>query len=246
MRIISFDLETTGTDPAQDRIVQIGWVTSYEGRRMTHAYHVNPLRGIPPEATKVHGITDEDVRGAQTFREMAEMVHREFAYADFLVGYNILNFDIPLLWEEFNRAGIEWDVDLNKVVDVFALHQALEPRTLEALADRYLGRRISAHDAFADACATLDLLGAFRDAFPKIAPMSMQELSKMAQRDRRVDLFGRMVLNDAGEPIYNFGKYKGQRVLDCPSFGMWMLQREFPISTKRALRKILNPETLIP
>lgn len=236
--IASFDLETTGTDTSTDRIVQIG--IHFEGaEREDIQTLVNPGIPIPESASEVHGITDEHVATAPHFSVVAELILERIAGCH-LMGFNLHNFDVPLLWEEFHRNGFSWDPNDHQIIDVFNLYRQLNPRTLSAAVQQYLGRsHDDAHGAHADAKATADVLRAMRAAHPEI-DVPVEELASVSRMDRRVDLAGKIVLSDQGVPCYNFGKNYGRPVAHDPSYAQWMLGGNFPEHTKQVLRKILQ------
>lgn len=243
--LVFFDIESTGVDVAKDRIVSICFHRFAEFRdipnaRTTWASLFNPGIPIPPEATECHGITDEMVMFEPDFKDLAETVHAIVRGVD-LAGYNLINFDIPLLWEELYRAGIEWDLAGVRVIDAGNIFKKKEERTLSAAVKFYCGHEHdSAHTADGDVAATVKVLGAQLARYPDLGAMDIDKLAEFSQFDKRADLAGKIVLNEAGDPVYNIGKSKGVRVVDDPGFGIWMLGKDFSEQTKQLLRKLLN------
>jgi DNA polymerase-3 subunit epsilon len=233
------DLETTGTDPVKDRIVSFAGVISEGGSDMWLEELLNPGIPIPAEATAVHGITNEMVADKRTFRQAASTI-RAFINGCDLAGYNLLNFDLPLLWEEFHRVGITLDLTGVNVIDPCVIFREREPRDLTAAMMFYCAERHDgAHGARADVEATRKVLkgqlGRYHDL-----PTSRAELSAFCRSDRRVDLAGTIALNDKGEPCYTTKRVRGVRVKDDPGFGQWMLRNDFSEETKIHLRRILG------
>lgn len=244
-----FDLETTGVDPAADRIVSIAILKlrSLDPLRATtdpadssqFTTLINPDRPIPPEATAVHGITDEMVRLAPRFKDVSWEILKFIQGCD-LAGFNIMHFDAPLLDEEFSRAGDSWATDGVRFLDVCNIFRKKEARNLTAAVRFYCGREMAdAHNAVADVLATIDVLRGQLRRYPDLQAMPMDDLAAFSQMGRAVDLAGKIGLNDAGVPVYNFGKHNGKPVSAEHDYAYWMLGQNFPASTKRALRKIL-------
>ena len=240
--LIFFDLETTGTNVTTDRIVEISLIKIYpDGRESEHSTRVNPERPIPAEATEVHHITDEDVRDKPTFREIAESLSRFFADSD-IAGYNSNRFDVPMLAEEFSRAGIPFDFSKTRFIDVQTIFHKKEQRTLVAAYRFYCDRELEgAHSATADTRATYEVLKAQLDRYPDLVN-DVDELSKFSSQNRNVDLMGRLIYDDQNREIINFGKYKGrpaEEVLAKDSgYFSWIQQGDFTENTKTAFRII--------
>ena len=241
--IVFFDLETTGIDIAHDRIVEICLIrVEPNGNRQSLTMRINPERHIPEEASKVHGIYDADVKDSPTFRSKARELADLFEGCD-LGGFNSNRFDIPLLAEEFIRAGINIDLTLARRVDVQNIYHKLERRTLAAAYQFYCGKDLeNAHSALADTEATLEVLEAQLDRYPDTLENNIGFLSDFSCRDRNVDFAGRFVYNDAGEVEINFGKHKGRLLRDVlrtePSYYNWMMQSDFTMNTKQVLTKL--------
>lgn len=241
MRVIaSIDLETTGTKVATDRIVQIG-IHYPNKERPNVEILVDPGISIPAAATAVHGITNSMVRGRPPFSVNAPHLLEAIEGCD-LVGYNILGFDIPLLFEEFRRVGIDWDPSAHRIIDVYVLYMSLNPRTLEAAVKQYCGRgHDQAHSAHADAKAAFDVLFGMLKHHPEL-PRAVPDLAALTTPEGRVDVAGKLVRNAAGEVCYNFGQHKGVPVVDEPDYAEWMLSTDFPEQTQRIVREILEAD----
>jgi DNA polymerase-3 subunit epsilon len=240
-RPIAFiDLETTGTNITQDRIVQIGAVKlNPDGTREEKNVLVNPLIPIPKEASDVHGIKDEDVKGAPTFKQIAKSLFDWLFNCD-LAGYNSNSFDIPLLSEEFGRLNIDWPMSDTKCLDVLKIERLLNPNTLEATYKRYTGLDLEgAHDALADVKATAVVLE--EQLKSSEIPNDIVKIEEF-QRDGQelVDMAGKLTKNENGDIIYAIGKDAGKTVKDNHGFGQWMLSKDFPRDTKRILNEIIN------
>lgn len=241
--LVVLDIEATGLDVASDRIISIGMVAvDPDGPTCRMEEVLNPGIPIPAEATKIHGYTDEMVSRRYTFKQRATTIYAFLADAD-LAGFNIHNFDLPLLWEEFHRAGIDWDLSDVNVIDAGALFKKREPRTLEAAVRRYCGREhVGAHDALEDASATLDVLHGQIAAYPELLNLDAAELAKHARLDDlpRVDLAGKLVRNAEGDAVFNFGRQKGTRLRDDIGFARWILDRDFSANVKMHVNRELE------
>jgi DNA polymerase-3 subunit epsilon len=240
--IIFFDLETTGINVATDRIVELSYLKiDTIGNELSRTIKVNPGIPIPAKATEIHGITDEDVKDAQTFNEIAKSVAKEFEGCD-LAGYNSVRFDIPLLAEEFLRAGVDIDMMKRKFVDVQVIFMKKEPRTLEAALKFYCGKDLdNAHSAEADTRATYEILQAQLEHYSDLEN-DIASLAEFSAHNRNVDFAGRIIYDENDVEIFNFGKYKGKLVTDVlakdPGYYGWMMQGDFPLYTKKVLTAI--------
>ncbi len=241
--IVFFDLETTGTDVATDRIVELCYIrVEPNGNRQSASMRLNPERDIPQEASAVHGIYDSDVQDCPTFREKAEDLKTIFDGSD-LGGFNSNRFDIPLLAEEFIRAGVAIDLGSARRVDVQNIYHKLERRTLVAAYKFYCDKDLeNAHSALADTEATLEVLEAQLDHYPNDLKNDIDFLAEFSSRDNFVDFAGRFAYNDKGEEVINFGKHKGRLVKDVlrvePSYYNWMMQSDFTMNTKQVLTRL--------
>jgi DNA polymerase-3 subunit epsilon len=240
--LIFFDLEATGMNIASDRIVEISYLKIYpDQREEAKTFRVNPIRPIPQEVTAIHGISDEDIKDAPTFGEIAETLVRSFKGCDF-AGYSSNKFDLPLLAEEFLRANIDFDLKKHKFIDVQVIFYKKEQRTLSAAYRFYCNKELeNAHSAEADTRATYEVLQAQLDMYPDLQN-NVDKLSEYSAHSRTIDFVGRIVYNDKDEEIFNFGKYKGQTVVSVlardPSYYSWMMNGDFPQYTKNVLTAI--------
>lgn len=242
--IVFFDLETTGVNITRDRIVEISIIKVSPGHEDTpdvKCRRVNPEMHIPEEATAVHHITDEDVANEPTFRQIARSL-ADFMRGCDIAGFNSNRFDVPLLDEEFQRAGVDFDFHKARFVDVQTIFHKLEPRNLTAAYRFYCGKElVGAHGAKADTMATYEVLLAQLDRYDEL-PNDVAELSKFSSQNDNVDLIGRLVYGPDGRETINFGKYKGQAAADVlakdPGYYSWILQGDFPSDTKRAFTRI--------
>lgn len=236
-----FDLETTGTDYVKDRIVEISVVRiNVDGSRTVYTKRLNPGIPIPMEASAVHGIYDEDVVTAPTFKEIAAELY-EFMNPCDLAGFNSNKFDIPVLLEEFIRAGYSFSIDNRALVDVHRIYTHFEKRSLEAAYQFYCNKTLeNAHSAEADTMATLEVLMAQLGKYAELKP-EVQFLHDLSNEERFVDS-GRRFVYLNGKPAFNFGKHKGKYVEDVlrtdPSYYNWMLDGDFAQHTKQKLKEI--------
>lgn len=240
--IVFFDLETTGTDINKDRIVEICYLKVWpNGNEDAHTMRINPEMHIPEEASNVHGIYDDDVKDSPKFKDVAKNIAKDFEGCD-IAGFNSNRFDVPLLAEEFLRAGVNIDLARHRFIDVQVIYHKKEQRTLSAAYQFYCGKNLEdAHTALADTCATYEVLKAQLDKYPDLQN-DVKFLSDYSSFSKNVDFAGRMVYNDKGEEMFNFGKYKGQLVKDVlakdPSYYAWMMNSDFTLNTKAALTRI--------
>ena len=240
--IIFFDLETTGTDISKDRIVEICYIKVYpDGKEVEYTKRINPEMHIPEEASKVHGIYDDDVKDCKTFKQVAKEIAADFEGAD-IAGFNSNRFDVPLLAEEFLRAGVDLDMTRRKFIDVQVIFHKMEQRTLSAAVKFYCGKELEgAHSADADTRATYEVLQAQLDRYPDLQN-DIAWLSEYSSHTNNVDFAGRIVYNDKGIEVFNFGKYKGMPVVDVlrrdPGYYSWIMQGDFTLNTKQVLTRI--------
>lgn len=250
--LLFFDIESTGLNVASDRIVEISIVKVSPGppgepnKVEVKTRRINPTIPITPGAQAVHGISDEDVKDCPTFKQVAKSLARLMEGCD-IAGYNSLKFDIPMLAEEFIRAGVEFDFRKRKLVDVQNIFHKKEQRTLKAAYKFYCGLNLeSAHSAEADTMATYEVLEAQLDRYGKDEEEPLLNdvgyLSKYSCQSRFVDYAGRIVLDDNDVPVFNFGKHKGRSVAEVlkkePSYYSWMMDGDFTLDTKQQLTKI--------
>lgn len=240
--IIFFDLETTGVDTAKDRIVEISMIKIMpDGEELTRTRRLNPERPIPPEATAVHGITDEDVKDQPTFAQVAKSLAQFIQGCDF-GGFNSNRFDLPVLAEEFLRAGVDVDLKRRKFVDVQTIFHKKEQRTLVAAYKFYCHRDLDdAHSAEADTRATYEVLKAQIDHYDDLEN-DIDFLAEFSTQHRYADFAGYILYNDKEEEVFGFGKYKGRLVSEVlrsdPGYYAWMSNGDFPLYTKRVLTEI--------
>jgi DNA polymerase-3 subunit epsilon len=240
--IVFFDLETTGINIVTDRIVEISILKIFvDGHEETKTYRVNPEMPIPPKTTEIHGISDEDVKDSPTFKEIARTLANFMEKCD-IGGFNSNKFDIPLLAEEFLRAGVEIDFTHRKFVDVQTIFHKMEKRTLEAAYRFYCDKTLeNAHSADADTKATYEVLMAQLDRYPDLKN-DVDFLAEFSAHNKNVDFAGRIIYNEKNEEVFNFGKYKGRKVeevfdTDTGYYG-WMMNGDFPLHTKNVLTAI--------
>lgn len=258
-----FDLETTGTDVGKDRIVEIAIVkvmpdgqvhTMPQAPGKENRVLVNPGMPIPIESSLVHGIYDEDVKNAPTFAELAPKLFK-FLFDCDLGGYNSNRFDIPLLAEEFLRAGIDFSLEGRNQIDVQVIFHIMEPRNLKAAYKFYCNKNLDgAHEALPDAMATYEIMEAMLDRYAGVqvddgkgnitTPVvnDMDAIHALSERKKKVDIAGHIILNEHNKATFNFGKYKGQEVEEVfkkdSGYYSWMLNADFPLYTKKVLKDI--------
>ena len=224
--IIFFDLETTGVDTARDRIVEISMVKVMpDGEEITKTRRLNPGMHIPEEASAIHGITDDDVRDCPTFAQVARSLEQFIRGCDF-GGFNSNRFDLPVLVEEFLRAGVDVDFKRRKFIDVQNIFHKKEQRTL---------------------VATYEVLKAQLDRYDDLEN-DIDKLAEYSCRAESADYAGRILYNEKGEEVFGFGKYKGRSVAEVfriePSYYAWMMNGDFPLYTKKVITEIRMREKL--
>ncbi|HOH70495.1 MAG TPA: exonuclease domain-containing protein [Paludibacteraceae bacterium] len=240
--IIFFDLETTGINIVSDRIVEISYLkVSPNGMEESKTIRINPECPIPEQASAIHGIYDDDVANCPTFKQVAKLIATDFESCD-LAGYNSNRFDIPLLAEEFLRADVDIDLKKHNFIDVQVIFHKMEQRTLSAAYKFYCDKILEdAHSSAADTQATYEVLKAQLDRYPTLQN-NIEFLSKYTSFNENADFAGRIIYNEKNEEVFNFGKYKGQKVEDVLSKDIgyygWMMQGDFPLYTKKVLTNI--------
>lgn len=240
--LVFFDLETTGVNIGTDRIVEISILKVHpNGNKESYTWLVNPEIEIPAEAIAVHGITNEKVVTEPTFKELAAKVSDLIADCD-LAGFNSNRFDIPLLAEELMRAGIDFDMDNRKAIDVQVIYHKKEKRNLSAGYQFYCGKELEgAHSAEADTLATYEILNAQVEKYEDLES-TVDALSEYSSHSKRADFAGFILFNDNKQEIFSFGKYKGRLVEDVlkenPGYNSWIQNADFPLYTKNVLQKI--------
>jgi DNA polymerase III subunit epsilon len=240
--IVFIDLETTGINVATDRIVEISMLKIQPGgKEQWFTERVNPEMPIPPKVTAIHGISDSDVANSPTFREIAKNVAAFMEGCD-LAGYNAVRFDIPVLAEEFLRVNIDFNFRKRKYVDPQIIFYKKEQRTLAAAYQFYCGKDLkNAHSAEADTAATYEVLKAQLEMYTDLEN-DIERLSNFSAFNNNVDFAGRIIADEAGVEIFNFGRYKGKAVeevfRDDPSYYSWIMNGDFPLYTKRVVTEI--------
>ena len=264
--LVIFDLETTGLDLVKDRVIQISYIKVYpDGKEERGDELINPEKHIEPIITQLTGISDETVKDKPTFKQLAQTLADKFAGSDF-AGFNSNNFDIPLLAEEFLRAGIDFDFSKSKLIDACAIFRKMERRNLASAYKFYCGRKMEedfeAHRADQDTEATYRVLMGQLDKYApganedpeKVLENDMQKLAEFSKMNKNVDFAGRIVwsevkdaagkpvLDEKGEPkmieVFNFGKYVIDALKRDPGYYGWILQGDFTYNTKQVLTRI--------
>ena len=245
--ICFIDLETTGINVSIDRIVEIAIVKiATDGSKQVKRRLVNPEMPIPKGSSDVHGITDDMVKDAPTFKAIANEVKQFLEGAD-IGGYNSNRFDVPMLNEEFLRAGINVDMESRKLLDVQKVFHMMEQRTLSAAYQFYCHKTLEdAHTAEADATATWEILEAQIERYPQIGK-TVESIVKFTGEDQIID-FARRLVYENGIAVFNFGKHKGKPVIQVlkeePQYYDWMMKGDFALHTKQKLTEILNKSIL--
>jgi DNA polymerase-3 subunit epsilon len=257
--ICFFDVEATGLNILRDRIVQLGVIKIKADGSPDETLNllINPgMVFISQEAYEVHGISAKDVSNKPTFDKLAQQIYDFFGDAD-LAGYNSNRFDIPMLMEEFARAGVDFNIESRRLIDVQRIFYKMEPRTLAAAVKFYCNKEIvNAHDAMADVQATIDV---FKGQLERYKDMDFEEkdgtiVEKPLRNDMDsiykftndlslIDVTNRLKYNNEGEVVFNFGKYQNQRVIDVitkvdPNYYRWILEKDFSVQVKRTIKQI--------
>jgi len=240
--LVILDLETTGVSIASDRIVEFSALKVSPGDAEEWlTLRINPGIPISPEATSVHGITDADVANEPSFKDVARRIASFIEGCD-LAGFNSMRFDIPILCEEFLRVNVDFNPARHRYVDVQVIFHKKEQRTLSAAYKFYCKMELeNAHSAKADTAATYEILKAQLDRYPDLEN-DIEKLSSFSAYNNNADLAGRIVFNDEGTEVFNFGKHKGKPVEQVfrqePSYYSWMMNGEFPLNTKQVITAI--------
>jgi len=255
--LVFFDLETTGLNVVTDRIVQFAAIKYSPGQKTPEelVYFINPEMAIAPDAAAVHGISNERVAHEKTFNELADEIFDFIGEAD-LSGYNIKRFDVPMLMEEFDRAGIRFHTDQRKIVDVQEIFFKMEPRTLAGALRYYRGEEMTnAHDALADVQATIKVLAGQVDKYKNvnftdgdgvelIEPIQpdVDKLAAFTHREGQLDATNRLRRDSDGEIVFNFGKHKGRPLKEVfakeRSYYHWLQDKDFSIQVKEITRAV--------
>ncbi len=240
--IIFFDLETTGVDTSRDRIVEISMIKiTPDGSKVVKTRKINPQMPIPAASTAVHGITDEDVKDCPTFSQVARSMEEFVRGCDF-GGFNSNRFDLPVLVEEFMRAGVDIDFKRSKFIDVQNIFHKMEQRTLVAAYKFYCQKDLTeAHSAEADTMATYEVLLSQLDRYDDLEN-DVEFLAKFSTHNETADFAGRIIYNEQGVEVFSFGKFKGVPVEEVfqrePSYYSWMMNGDFPLYTKKVITEI--------
>ncbi|MDR3217756.1 MAG: 3'-5' exonuclease [Dysgonamonadaceae bacterium] len=240
--LVFFDLETTGTNIVSDRIVEISYLkVSPNGDEESKTRRINPEMPIPPQSSAIHGIYDEDVKNAPSFKSIAKSLAEQIEGCD-LAGYNSNRFDIPLLAEEFLRAGVDIDLMKRKFVDVQTIFHKKEQRTLSAAYKFYCEKDLeNAHSAEADTKATYEILQSQLDRYPDIQN-NIEFLSEYSSYNNNVDFAGRVIYNEKRQEVINFGKYKGRLLEEIlredPGYYGWVIGGDFTLHTKKVFTTV--------
>lgn len=242
-RPIAFlDLETTGINVSTDRIVEFSVLKiSPNGKEEWMSSRVNPEMPIPPKTTAIHGITDEDVVNAPTFKEIGKKIATFLEGCD-LAGYNAIKFDIPVLAEEFLRVNIDFNFTKRRYVDPQVIFYKKEQRTLTAAYKFYCNRELEgAHGSKADTAATYEVLKSQLDMYGDLEN-DIEKLALFSSFNNNVDFAGRIIIDENGLEVFNFGKHKGKAVelvfQEEPAYYAWMMNGDFPLYTKKVLTEI--------
>ncbi|RYY41327.1 MAG: 3'-5' exonuclease [Chitinophagaceae bacterium] len=236
------DIEATGNNVATDRIVEVAIIKLMpDGARTVKRKLLNPGIEIPANITDIHGITNEMVKDAPAFKQVAQELKQYLDGCD-LACYNAYRLDVPLLVEEFIRADVDFDMKSRKVVDVQKIYHQMEPRNLAAAYKFYCEKTLEgAHGAEVDASATAEILFAQVERYPQLGT-SLDTVIKGVGEDQIVDFARRFVFNEKGVETFNFGKHKGRTVADVlkaePQYYDWMMKGEFPMNTKQKLTEL--------
>ena len=244
--LATLDLETTGTDPSNDRIVEISILRlSLNGSEELLGRRVNPQVPIPPDASAVHGISDADVAGEPTFSELAVEIAAFLEDCD-IAGFNVIRFDLPMLEAEFQRVGVDFSREGRSVVDAMAIFHQKEPRDLAGASKFYLGRdMVDAHSSESDARTTLDVLTAQVERYDDL-PQDIQELHDLCHQvdPTWIDPEGKFRWV-ADEAVISFGTHQGRTLRDLaadpePNYLHWMLGKDFSVEVREVIRAALN------
>ncbi len=240
--IVFYDLETTGVNIATDKIVSISAKKINPDGSIESKYSlINPLIPIPPASTEVHKITNEMVKESPSFKNISKAMYDFFDGCD-VAGYNLDNFDNGLLHEEFYRCGYDFpNPEKVSSIDAFTIFKKYEKRDLASALRFYCGKEmVDAHNAEADNSATIEIVGGQLERYDELKGKTVKELCDSLKTENRVDWAGRIIKDDKGDYVFNFGSAKGTKVKDNKGFAKWCLDKDFPESFKDLLRKILE------
>jgi DNA polymerase-3 subunit epsilon len=238
--LIIFDIESTGLNPATDRIIEISLIkVSIDGTKEVKTRRINPEIEISAEASAVHGIFNKDLEDAPVFKYIAFSLYRFMKGCD-IGGYNSNRFDIPMLQYEFERVSINDAFAGANLIDVFNLYCHFNPRTLSAAYSEYCGAKLEAHKAEADAMATFEVLEAILNEHDaEIEDQTVESLANMSNRSKSLDLLG-VIIDSKEGPVFAIGKHKGKLLKDYVSYCKWMLTADFSNDTKNIICKTIG------
>ncbi|MBK8492542.1 MAG: 3'-5' exonuclease [Saprospirales bacterium] len=254
-----FDIESTGLNVIRDRILQIAIIKYFANGKEPEELSmlINPGIPISEEAMQVHGITPKDVANKPTFPQVAQKIYDFIGNAD-VAGYNSNRFDVPMLTEEFARAGLDFDVEKRRMIDVQRIFYKMEPRNLRAAVRFYCDKEMeNAHDALADVHATIDVFKGqlkrydsvdYEDDDGKVTPNpirnDMQAIFEFTKDENMIDITQRLRLSPEGEVVFNFGKYVGRPVaktlVEDKQYYHWILNKEFSVQVKKMVKKLVQ------
>ncbi|WP_185871178.1 3'-5' exonuclease [Blattabacterium cuenoti] len=240
--ICFFDIEATGINIGKDRIIEISILKIFpNGNKENKTWLIYPGIPIPPQSTAIHGIKDEDVTGKLRFKDIATSILKMIENTD-LAGYNSNRFDIPILAEEMLRAGMSFDIKKHKTIDVQVIFHKMEPRTLSAAYQYYCNKNLmKAHSSKADVFATYEILLSQLEKYQNLKK-DVKSLNQFSNQKKIADLAGFIKIDEEGNEIFNFGKYKGEKVLEIfekdPNYYGWIQNSDFPLYTKKILTNI--------
>ncbi|QIK16864.1 3'-5' exonuclease [Blattabacterium sp. DPU] len=240
--ICFFDIEATGINIGKDRIIEISILKIFpNGSQEDKTWLIYPGIPIPPQSTAIHGIKNEDVAGKMKFKDVASSIFKMIENTD-LAGYNSNRFDIPILAEEMLRAGISFDIKKYKTIDVQVIFHKMEPRTLSAAYKYYCNKNLmKAHSSKADTFATYEILLAQLEKYENLKK-DVKSLNQFSHQKNIADLAGFVKIDEEGNEIFNFGKYKGEKVFEIfekdPNYYGWIQNSDFPLYTKKILTGI--------
>jgi len=252
--IAFFDLETTGVNVAKDSIIELCFIKQFpNGEQESYNQRLNPKIPIPHESSLIHGIYDKDVKDMPLFKDIAKELAKFLEGTD-LAGFSIINFDVPMLMEEFLRVEVEFDISKKKIVDTQKIFHLMEKRNLSAAYKFYCNKElINAHSAEADTLASLDILKSQISKYEgeKVETNLGEELGILKNdmgrlhqitMSNKLDLAGRIMKNSEGKEVFNFGKYKGKSVEEVferePQYYDWIMKGDFPLDTKKHVTQI--------
>ena len=257
--LVFFDIESTGLNILRDRIIQIACIklTKNNPEPEELSLLINPGIPISEEAMAVHGITPQDVANKPSFQQVAQELYDFIGDAD-LGGYNAIRFDIPMLIEEFDRVGLDFDISSRRLIDVQRLFYKMEPRTLKAAVKFYCDKEFEdAHDALHDVRATLDVFKGQLEMYNGVdytdpdgniieAPITndIKAIHDFTNDLKIIDVTQRLKLDNNGEVVFNFGKYMGKPVGPTLSrdkqYYHWILEKEFSSQVKKMVKKLVK------